>query len=396
MLAGVGSAHALPAVKKSAAAPASPLASLSLKNLTAVDGTTLSLRPIPGGLSREVTVPGGRTRKTIFTLSNGWIGTVSEGDGKVAGMFAVNRTTLSTLYADGRSEILVFGSSVSIKGAVSMVAQGVNGELTCASWYPADHQFSAAERKGALVQYAKNLGLKLSRAEMKLAPDCSAEMEKARAAQQAGGAAPRPQQPAVPPATAVIARDDAQAWAAFDAFYTRFVAGHEGGFVANDGNGTPANYGINQGANPDVDVPSLTQSVAEQILYERYWLASGADRLPAALAMIHGDTAINMGVRAAGDLLAQSGGDPIAYLDLRDERYREIAAGNPDKASYLPVWLQRTEDLRYLVGNGDDGYDERPTYAERRVEPRTFPASDWDQPAYSEDRRRAIRDWDDY
>jgi hypothetical protein len=372
MLAGAGSVQALPATKKIATA-SSPLASLSLKNLAAVDGSTLALKPTPDGLVRELTAPGGRVKKTSFTLASGWLGTVSEG-GKITGMFAVNRTTISTLYADGRSEILVFGPSVSI------VAQAAGGELACFSWYPAGHQFSTAERKGALVQYARNLGLRVSRSELAQAPDCKAELQKALRAQEAGGAAPRPQA-AVPPAAGyAVDRSDDQAWAAFDIFYSRFVAGHEGGYVANDGNGTPANYGINQGANPDIDVPSLTQSVAEQILYERYWLASGADRLPATLAMVHGDTAINMGVRAAGDLLAQSGGDPALYLDLRDERYRAIAAANPDKAAYLPVWLQRNEDLRYLVGNDgtDDGYGRPPAYAERRMERRNPEWADWD------------------
>ena len=132
-----------------------------------------------------------------------------------------------------------------------------------------------------------------------------------------------------------------------------FVASHEGGYTTNDGNGSPANYGINQGANPDIDVLSLKQRRAEELLYQRYWLASGADQLPSALAKVHGDTAINMGVKTANDLLAQSGGDPATYLELRDERYRDIADSDPDKANYLSLWLARTDDLRNLIGIAD-------------------------------------------
>jgi lysozyme family protein len=110
---------------------------------------------------------------------------------------------------------------------------------------------------------------------------------------------------------------------------------------------------------------ALTQAQAEQILYERYWLVSGADQLPADLAAVHGDTAINLGLRAANELLAQSGGDPNIYLDLRDERYRSIAAANPDKTNYLSVWLRRNDDLRSLINSEADLLIDRPSYAER-------------------------------
>src|SRR6185437_14191914 len=117
--------------------------------------------------------------------------------------------------------------------------------------------------------------------------------------------------------------------------------------------------------NPDIDVLSLDKPAAEQILYQRYWLASGADQLPTALAMVHGDTAINMGVKTANELLAQSGGDPTAYLELRDEKYRAIAAADPKKANYLSLWLARTEDLRDLLGSGDTAAGQR-SYARYR------------------------------
>lgn len=138
----------------------------------------------------------------------------------------------------------------------------------------------------------------------------------------------------------------------WDGFYSGFLAPHEGGFTAADGNGHPANFGINQGANPDVDVANLSQADAKQILHDRYWTASGADKLPPALAAVQGDTAVNMGVGAANDLLGQSGGDVNKYLDLRAQRYKGIAANDPTKAGSLPGWLARNEDLRNYVTGG--------------------------------------------
>jgi hypothetical protein len=270
--------------------------------------------------------------------------------------------------------------------------------VVCSSWYPAGRHFSVEEREAALARYAKRLGLEMpaSRtAARSNSPGCLSEVKNAELASMPPPADKEPQptkvnykargevlngimaqvfalyarrEPAVPPygdITATGRQDNSRSWDAFDRFYSSFVASHEGGYTENDGNGAPANFGINQGANPDVDVLALTQPQAEQILYERYWLASGADQLPAALAAVHGDTAINLGLRAANDLLAQCGGDPNTYLDLRDEKYRAIAGANPDKTSYLSVWLKRTEDLRNLVNSGSDLDVDRLPYAER-------------------------------
>jgi hypothetical protein len=135
----------------------------------------------------------------------------------------------------------------------------------------------------------------------------------------------------------------------FDAHYANFVAPHEGGYTASDGNGAPANYGINQKANPDLNVAQLTPEQAKQVYRDRYWTPSGADKLPPALQAIQFDTAVNMGVGTAKQLLDQSGGDPQKYLQLRAQRYQQIAQANPSKASSLPVWLQRNNDLAQYV-----------------------------------------------
>lgn len=160
------------------------------------------------------------------------------------------------------------------------------------------------------------------------------------------------QQPTAPMqvAGAPTAPQAAAPQSTLDDFYKSFIAPHEGGYKANDGNGQPVNFGINQGWNPDVNVKDLTPDKAKQILQDRYIAPSGAMTMQGPMADIQADTAINMGVQAAKDLAAQSGGDPQKYLDLREQRFKEIAAKNPEKAKYLPGWLQRNNELRQYIG----------------------------------------------
>jgi hypothetical protein len=354
---------------------ASPLNAFAVAQMTGVDGSRLSLVPFTRGLLREIVTPEGKVIKTAFTLLNDRMGMVSgDGSGNVVGMFVLEGAVLTTLYSDGGSETLLLDGGKS----VAVVAQTLEGGTACTAWYPAGHVFTTQERKAALAQRARRLGLKLTQAQVKDA-DCSAEIAKVEKAQAAA-----PQKlAAVPVAPRAPAAGD-YGGANWDAFYAGFVAPQEGGYVSNDGNGYPANYGINQGANPDVDVVALRQDDAKQILYERYWLASGADRLPEALAMVHGDTAINMGVKAANELLAQAGDDPARYLELRTERYHSIAAANPSKAEYLPVWLARVDGLRAMITG------EKPAPRQNRWDDRLDNA--WGEAAYAEypsERRRS-------
>ncbi len=332
-----------------------------------MDGSTLTLESGARGLLR--TVSADRTdKKTIFRLLHDRLGTVSEIDGSehVVGLFLLGERSIATEYTDGRSEVMILGEA----GGASIALESPGGDAACTSWYTAGHRFSTAERKAELAAYARRLGIddpryaSLARAST---DSCLAAMKKSEPAVR-----PKDDRVPEPPAGAGTDTDTLSAITTqvlalyarrqpafgseynssdgFEDFYVNFLAAHEGGYVANDGNGSPTNFGVNQGANPDIDVLAMSQADAKQILHDRYWVASGADRLPPALAAIHGDTAINLGVRTANELLALSGGDPDAYLDLRDEKYRGIAAANPDKARYLPLWLGRNEDLRNFGG----------------------------------------------
>jgi len=351
LMAGMATACAEPSYS-TAAASSSPFAAFATADSRAADGSTLSLRLLGGGLSRLIVTPGGQPRRTDFILLNDRLGTVSEGDGNVVGLFVIEGTNISTVYADGRSEIL--GSDAS--GRFSILAKDGNGGMICASWYPPGRHSGSQERSEDCVSdsriYQRTSASPPADGEQQPFRSQDGVLRGIMARVFAFHAGKQPAVPTYGDSPVTGAHDTSPSWDAFDRFYSVFVASHEGGYTENDGNGAPANFGINQGANPDIDVVALTQPQAEQILYERYWLASGADRLPAALAAVHGDTAINMGVRGANELLAQSGGDPNTYLDLRHDRYQAIAAASPDRMNALPVWLRRNEDLRALVNNG--------------------------------------------
>lgn len=124
-----------------------------------------------------------------------------------------------------------------------------------------------------------------------------------------------------------------------------FILKKEGGYTASDGeSGAPANFGINQRANPDIDVKNLTQDRAVQIYKERYWSAIGADKLSSGMAMVAFNVAVNQGVGAAKDLLEKSGGDPMVFTTLAKQRYMEIASNNPKQQKYLAGWLTRADE----------------------------------------------------
>lgn len=128
---------------------------------------------------------------------------------------------------------------------------------------------------------------------------------------------------------------------------TDFVMNHEGGFVPNDSGKGPTNFGINQESNPDIDVKNLTQDQARDIIKTRYSDAIGADRMPAGLAAVAVDSAVNMGVHKTQQLLAQSDGDPNTLIQLRRQEYNRLATENPEKyGDKLAGWNARLDDLQ--------------------------------------------------
>ncbi|WP_448595653.1 glycoside hydrolase family 108 protein [Thermoflexus hugenholtzii] len=143
-----------------------------------------------------------------------------------------------------------------------------------------------------------------------------------------------------------------------------FVLEWEGGYVnhPNDPGGA-TNMGITQATYnawrrekglPTQDVRALTPEEAREIYYQKYWVASGANEITDPdLAMIHFDTAVNMGTERARKFLSkvQEGGHSSpremveAYLDLRLNYYLDLCKNKPSQREFLKGWLNRLRAL---------------------------------------------------
>lgn len=137
---------------------------------------------------------------------------------------------------------------------------------------------------------------------------------------------------------------------------------HEGGFVTNDGGKGPTNFGINQEANPDIDVAKMSSVEAAKVMKDRYWDAIGADKMDSKLGAVAFDTAVNMGVGKAKALVAQADGDPQKLIDLRRAEYQRLADNNPERyGKYLNAWNSRLDDLQKNINSdGDSGSSNSP------------------------------------
>lgn len=103
---------------------------------------------------------------------------------------------------------------------------------------------------------------------------------------------------------------------------------------------------MTKGLTPGDVCRDMTTAQMEAIYFERYWLASGANKLPAAVAITHFDMAVNAGVGAAQGILAQCGADVRCYNNQREYFYRSAR----DCYLYCAGWLNRLNDIRKVVG----------------------------------------------
>ena len=127
----------------------------------------------------------------------------------------------------------------------------------------------------------------------------------------------------------------------------RNVIGREGGLVDNPADrGGLTKYGISQSAYPKLDIASLTADQAAAIYKRDYWDAIKADQLDPAIREMAFDAAVNQGVNWTKTALEQAKGDPNVFLQLREQRYRQIAAANPSQQQFLAGWLNRLAEFR--------------------------------------------------
>jgi hypothetical protein len=133
----------------------------------------------------------------------------------------------------------------------------------------------------------------------------------------------------------------------FDNALSRTLGFEGTGPVTTDNNGAPVKFGINQAANPDVNVANLDQGQAAKIYKSRYWDILGLDNVDPRLAHVAFDTAVNAGPGKAQELMDASGGDPNKFLVLRQQFQNVLAQSNPDKyGAYASAWNDRINNLR--------------------------------------------------
>src|SRR4249919_1396626 len=140
------------------------------------------------------------------------------------------------------------------------------------------------------------------------------------------------------------------------AFFKGFISPHEGSKLVVDSNGAAVKYGVNQAYHPGESVAHMTEDRAAQIFKTDYFIPSGADKLPPALAAIHADT-YWLNKSQAMKILKASGGDPDKYIEMRQAFLDSLIAKNPAKyAQYKPGWDNRTKQLAdYSARLGGDG-----------------------------------------
>lgn len=91
-------------------------------------------------------------------------------------------------------------------------------------------------------------------------------------------------------------------------------------------------------------VRDITPNEVNQI-YSEYWHESGADKIKdKKLAIAVFDAGVNMGTGVAQKLLKQSGGNLEKFVELREQKYRSIAANDPSQRRYLNNWLKRNQE----------------------------------------------------
>jgi lysozyme family protein len=133
---------------------------------------------------------------------------------------------------------------------------------------------------------------------------------------------------------------------------TESILRREGGYTSSDGaSGAPANFGINQKANPDIDVKNLTKDKAVQLYKERYWDAIGGDSLPPAIQGTAMDAAVNQGPGNAKKWVEQSGGDPVKFNALRRAHYEDLLK-QPKHAENRSTWMERLDYYDKQAVNG--------------------------------------------
>ena len=126
-----------------------------------------------------------------------------------------------------------------------------------------------------------------------------------------------------------------------------FVIKHEGGYINDPKDpGGETKYGICKRFHPSLDIKNLSVDGAKSIYLSEYWVPSGAGHITDDnLATAVMDTAINLGVSKAKQLLQRCEGSFKHFCDLRRNYYLDLCVSKPSMKKYLKGWLKRVDDL---------------------------------------------------
>lgn len=98
---------------------------------------------------------------------------------------------------------------------------------------------------------------------------------------------------------------------------------------------------------PKQSVKYMTDEEMQEIYYNNYYKASGADKIEnPRLALYVFDTAILHGVYGAKQILKKSGGDLEKFEQLRKEHYYKRVEEKPSQKEWLQGWLNRVNHLK--------------------------------------------------
>lgn len=151
----------------------------------------------------------------------------------------------------------------------------------------------------------------------------------------------------------------------YDKYYNQmleFILSREGGYVNNSiDKGGETNKGIthttynsyrkSKGLTQQ-SVKYITNDELQEIYYKNYYLASNADKIEnPRLALYVFDTAVNMGVSVAKELLNKSNGNLDTYEKLRLEKYQQYIKYDKSQQMFFNGWKNRIKHLRDFAEN---------------------------------------------
>lgn len=148
------------------------------KRLKSVDGSKVEISTAKDALSREMTTADGALQRLNFMYLNATLGTVSDvrDTSLVIGVFRAAQQEILVHYTDGSTELLTANS----RGGLSIETRSPSGTVSCRSFYDEGHVFSIDERKAALAQFARHLGITDSPDKLELQSGCHAAAEPSR------------------------------------------------------------------------------------------------------------------------------------------------------------------------------------------------------------------------